>query len=200
MGTFTESAGSPYPVGKGPYQIVAADINGDGKLDLAVINLRDGTVSTLLQQVSSAMVSSRTVSACLEVPALAPVKLRRMPSTSSVEPSAAKGGVAAECFLRLSAAKQVQASAVRLPGGAGERGGELASRLTARKTDGRRPIGLTPAKSLPTSVEYSAPIQSIPVVFAFIRHSADGPRSVVRHRLSIPTKSLKTRTITFSAK
>lgn len=151
------------------------------------------------------MVSSRTVSASMEVPALAPVKLRRMPSTSSVEasavePSAAKGGVAAECFLRLSAAKQVQASAVRLPGGAGERGGELPSRLTARKTDGRCPIGLTPAKSLPTSVECSAPIQSIPVVFAFIRHSADGPRAVIRHRLSIPTKRLKARTIAFSAK
>ncbi len=48
--TFTQAAGSPYPVGHGPSQIVAADFNGDGKLDLAVTNLTDGTVSILLQQ------------------------------------------------------------------------------------------------------------------------------------------------------
>ena len=48
-GTFSQAAGSPYPVGKGPYQLVTADFNGDGKLDLAVVNLTDGTVSTLLQ-------------------------------------------------------------------------------------------------------------------------------------------------------
>jgi len=49
-GTFTQAAGSPYAVGHGPYQIAAADFNGDGKLDLAVANLTDGTVSILLQQ------------------------------------------------------------------------------------------------------------------------------------------------------
>jgi hypothetical protein len=49
-GSFTPSSGSPYTVGKGPYQIVAADFNGDGKLDLAVANLTDNTVSILLQQ------------------------------------------------------------------------------------------------------------------------------------------------------
>jgi hypothetical protein len=49
-GTFTQAAGSPYVVGHGPYQIAAADFNGDGKLDLAVANLTDGTVSILLQQ------------------------------------------------------------------------------------------------------------------------------------------------------
>lgn len=49
-GTFTQAAGSPYPVGKGPYQLAAADFNGDGKLDLAAVNLSDGTVSILLQQ------------------------------------------------------------------------------------------------------------------------------------------------------
>ena len=49
-GMFTQASGSPYPVGKGPNQIVAADFNGDGKLDLAVANLTDGTVSILLQQ------------------------------------------------------------------------------------------------------------------------------------------------------
>ena len=49
-GTFTQATGSPYAVGHGPYQIAAADFNGDGKLDLAVANLTDGTVSILLQQ------------------------------------------------------------------------------------------------------------------------------------------------------
>jgi hypothetical protein len=49
-GTFTQASGSPYPVGHGPYLIAAADFNGDGKLDIAVANLVDGTVSILLQQ------------------------------------------------------------------------------------------------------------------------------------------------------
>jgi len=49
-GTFTQASGSPYAVGRGPSQIVAADFNGDGKLDLAVANVTDGTVSILLQQ------------------------------------------------------------------------------------------------------------------------------------------------------
>jgi hypothetical protein len=49
-GTFTQASGSPYAVGGGPYQIAATDFNGDGKLDLAVANLTDGTVSILLQQ------------------------------------------------------------------------------------------------------------------------------------------------------
>jgi hypothetical protein len=49
-GTFTQASGSPYPVGQGPYAITAADFNGDGKLDLAVANMTDRTVSILLQQ------------------------------------------------------------------------------------------------------------------------------------------------------
>ena len=49
-GTFTQAAGSPYPVGNGPFQIAVADFNADGKLDLAVANVTDGTVSILLQQ------------------------------------------------------------------------------------------------------------------------------------------------------
>ena len=49
-GTFTPASGSPYAVGKSPSAIAAADFNGDGKLDLAVANAMDGTVSILLQQ------------------------------------------------------------------------------------------------------------------------------------------------------
>jgi hypothetical protein len=49
-GTFTQASGSPYAVGKEPYQIVTADFNGDGKIDLAVVNLTDETISILLQQ------------------------------------------------------------------------------------------------------------------------------------------------------
>ncbi len=49
-GTFTQASGSPYAVGQGPVSLVAADFNGDGRLDLAVANYADGTVSVLLQK------------------------------------------------------------------------------------------------------------------------------------------------------
>lgn len=48
--TFAEMSGSPYATGNGPSAIQAGDFNGDGKLDLAVANVTDGTVSILLQQ------------------------------------------------------------------------------------------------------------------------------------------------------
>ncbi|HEV2401334.1 MAG TPA: FG-GAP-like repeat-containing protein [Candidatus Sulfotelmatobacter sp.] len=49
-GTFTPASGSPFPVGHSPVALAAADFNSDGKLDLAVANLSDGTISILLQQ------------------------------------------------------------------------------------------------------------------------------------------------------
>jgi hypothetical protein len=51
-GTFTEASSSPYAVGNNPYEITAADFNGDGKLDLAVAPTATypTDVSILLQQ------------------------------------------------------------------------------------------------------------------------------------------------------
>jgi len=37
-GGFTEAPGSPFPAGKTPFGAAIADLNGDGKLDLAVVN------------------------------------------------------------------------------------------------------------------------------------------------------------------
>jgi hypothetical protein len=42
------ASGSPVAVGKGPYAIALADLNGDGKLDLAVANYLDNTLTILL--------------------------------------------------------------------------------------------------------------------------------------------------------
>jgi hypothetical protein len=47
-GTFAPAPGPPTPVGSFPLTTVAADFNGDGKLDLAVLNYNDGTLSILL--------------------------------------------------------------------------------------------------------------------------------------------------------
>ena len=47
-GTFTPASGSPVTVGTQPSAIAVADLNGDGKLDVAVANLLDGTVTILL--------------------------------------------------------------------------------------------------------------------------------------------------------
>jgi hypothetical protein len=51
-GTFTEASSSPYTVGGSPLAIVAADFNGDGKLDLAVAPSATNPMglSILLQQ------------------------------------------------------------------------------------------------------------------------------------------------------
>jgi uncharacterized protein (TIGR03437 family) len=47
-GAFTAATSSPFAVGAGPHSLVAADFNKDGKLDLAVANATDGTVTVLL--------------------------------------------------------------------------------------------------------------------------------------------------------
>jgi hypothetical protein len=49
-GTFTQAANSPYPAGQGTFALAAADFNGDGKLDLAVVNPSAGTATIMLQQ------------------------------------------------------------------------------------------------------------------------------------------------------
>lgn len=45
-GTFVEAAGSPFTVGAQPRAVVIADFNGDGKLDFAVANSGDNSIST----------------------------------------------------------------------------------------------------------------------------------------------------------
>ncbi len=44
-GTFTAAAGSPFTVGAGPSAVVIADFNGDNKLDFAVANNTDNSIS-----------------------------------------------------------------------------------------------------------------------------------------------------------
>jgi hypothetical protein len=47
-GTFTAAPGSPIAVGNSPEAIAMGDLNGDGKLDLAVANYGDNTVTILM--------------------------------------------------------------------------------------------------------------------------------------------------------
>src|SRR5579863_4874192 len=47
-GTFTSASGSPFTVGSGLYSIAVGDFNGDGNLDLAVMDANNGAVSVLL--------------------------------------------------------------------------------------------------------------------------------------------------------
>jgi len=47
-GGFAAAPGSPVPVGSGPRSLAVGDFNGDGKLDLAVANYNDNTVTVLL--------------------------------------------------------------------------------------------------------------------------------------------------------
>jgi hypothetical protein len=57
-GTFTAAAGSPVTVGSGPYAIATGDFNSDGKLDLAVANQNDGTLTILLGKGDGTFTSS----------------------------------------------------------------------------------------------------------------------------------------------
>ncbi|HEY5083636.1 MAG TPA: VCBS repeat-containing protein, partial [Rhizomicrobium sp.] len=47
-GTFTPSADSPVSVGGAPDSVIAGDFNGDGRLDLAIANSTDNTLTILL--------------------------------------------------------------------------------------------------------------------------------------------------------
>jgi hypothetical protein len=46
--SFTEAAGSPIAVGTRPSSVALADFNGDGQLDVAVVNSNDNTVTVFL--------------------------------------------------------------------------------------------------------------------------------------------------------
>ena len=46
-GSFTPAPGSPFPVGRMPYLPTAGDVDGDGRLDLAIPNARDNDVTIL---------------------------------------------------------------------------------------------------------------------------------------------------------
>jgi len=47
-GVFVPAPGSPFPVGRMPYLPAAGDVDGDGRLDLAIPNARDDDVTILL--------------------------------------------------------------------------------------------------------------------------------------------------------
>ena len=47
-GAFTQPAGSPFPVGTGPYSVAVGDFNGDGKADLVAANLGSNNATVLL--------------------------------------------------------------------------------------------------------------------------------------------------------
>jgi hypothetical protein len=47
-GAFRTAPGSPFATGKGAWQLVVGDLNGDKKPDVATSNLESGTVTVLL--------------------------------------------------------------------------------------------------------------------------------------------------------
>lgn len=60
-GDFVEAPGSPYDVGDGPTDIVAADFNGDGDQDLATANFDASTVTILAGQGTGTFAFDNTV-------------------------------------------------------------------------------------------------------------------------------------------
>jgi hypothetical protein len=53
-GGFHEAVGSPVPVGNNPVPVAPVDVNGDGKLDLAVANFSSNNVTVLTNGTASA--------------------------------------------------------------------------------------------------------------------------------------------------
>ncbi|MDQ2806248.1 MAG: VCBS repeat-containing protein, partial [Chloroflexota bacterium] len=58
MGGFSPAPGSPFAVGGGPISLAAADFNGDGHPDLAILNLYDYTVTVVLGTGSGAFTAA----------------------------------------------------------------------------------------------------------------------------------------------
>jgi hypothetical protein len=58
-GTFADAPGSPFQAGKAPEAIVTADFNGDGNLDLAIVNSPPNTVTLLLGHGDGSFVAGR---------------------------------------------------------------------------------------------------------------------------------------------
>jgi len=63
-GGFARAPGSPFPVGRSPYPIELADVNGDGKLDVVAPNSGPGrrTVTVLLGDGRGAFSSGTSLS------------------------------------------------------------------------------------------------------------------------------------------
>src|ERR1051325_12222401 len=53
-----------YPVGTAPHAVAVGDFNGDGALDLAVVNASDGSVSVLLGHGDGTFEAAMNFSAC----------------------------------------------------------------------------------------------------------------------------------------
>jgi len=76
-GDFVPAAGSPIPVGTGPFDVKLADFDHDGKLDLVVANSTANTITTLLGNGDGTFVFGSSSPATLTPDAIAVADLNR---------------------------------------------------------------------------------------------------------------------------